>query len=381
MTVQRRPKTGTDKNGRVRWVARYRDLGGREHSKTFSTKRDAESYLTEQLHQLDRRTWTAPEKRDQTVSDYCSTWIELHQASATTIASYQQTIKKIDSSVLGSLPVGTVKATDIKIFYADLLDSGLSASTVAAHIVRTRTIFQSAVDDDILVKNPVIHGISRAAKRTNKMSEFVLPTQEEITNIINTLENGYEDKTGVRRRGNPRIAAMVKIATATGMRVSEIAGLSVDDIDFEEGVIKVRAQGSQNGIGVVPLKSAHSKRDIPISDGLVITLREVIEDRDEDREDGALFTTQQGRMYSASTLGATLKRAVAKSGSRKEITWHSFRHYFASQLIQNGTPIPVVQKLLGHATADITLRVYSHVLESYKKDSETAVGSLEIPYA
>ena len=333
------------------------------------------------LHQLDRRTWTAPEKRDQTVTDFCNQWIDLHTASATTIASYQQTIKKISNTALGSLPVGTVKPTDIKVFYAELLDSGLSSSTVSAHIVRTRAIFQSAVDDDILVKNPVLHGITRSAKKMNKTPEFVLPTEEEITNIIDILERGYEDKTGVRRRGNTRIAAMVKIATATGMRISEIAGLSVDDIDFEDGVIHVCAQGSQNGRGVVPLKSSHAKRDIPIADGLAITLREVIEDRDEDREDGALFTTQQGRMYSASTLGATLKRAVTKSGARKEITWHSFRHFFASQLIQNGTPIPVVQKLLGHATADITMRVYSHVLESYKQDSETAVGSLEIPYA
>lgn len=164
------------------------------------------------------------------------------------------------------------------------------------------------------------------------------------------------------------IADMVRTAVGTGMRLSELCGLRVEDIDFLRREIRVEAQLAPNGKERVPTKTASSVRTVPIADDLIT----VLDRRVAASTKGWIFETSRGTPYRAASAGGELRKAVTHL--RAGVTFHSFRHLYASRLISGGVSVKQVQRVLGHASASTTLDVYAHFFPGDDELSRAAIN-------
>lgn len=138
---------------------------------------------------------------------------------------------------------------------------------------------------------------------------------------------------------------MLMIGYAAGLRVSEIINLKIKDIDSERMMLHVRnAKGKKD-------------REVILSETLLTILRDYYKSY---KPKEFLFEGQQGGAYSTRSLQLILKEAKQKAGVKKEGSIHAFRHSFATHLLEGGTDLSIIQKLLGHNDIKTTLR-YTHV--------------------
>ncbi|WP_280512651.1 site-specific integrase [Corynebacterium mastitidis] len=149
---------------------------------------------------------------------------------------------------------------------------------------------------------------------------------------------------------------MVRTAVGTGMRVSELCGLRVQDVDFLRRVVRVEWQATPNGQELRPLKTRASRREIAVADDLLEVLdRWCVGQSPTDR----VFRRADGAPLGHTRAGEALR--VAAQGLGLSFTFHSLRHYYASLLIDSGVSVVGVQHALGHESAAMTLEVYTHL--------------------
>jgi integrase/recombinase XerD len=148
-----------------------------------------------------------------------------------------------------------------------------------------------------------------------------------------------------------RDRAMLEVLYGAGLRISELVGLDVDDVDLEEGSVKVMGKGSKER--VVPLGRFASRA---VSNYLARARPSLA----RERSGGALFLNQRGGRLTRQGADLALKAAATRAGLRKRITPHMLRHSFATHLLEGGADVRVVQELLGHASLSTT-QIYTLV--------------------
>ena len=172
------------------------------------------------------------------------------------------------------------------------------------------------------------------------------------------------------------LSTICLILSLTGMRIGEVLALRRDDLDFRRKVISVRRSVYEGNVGTP--KSRASIADLPMADVLVERLREY--DWNPAKKEnplGFLFLNQDGRPYSANRLRERKLHPVLKKLGIKQTGFHSFRHGVASELIDSGAPITVVQTQMRHSDPSITLGIYGHVIpQSQRAAIESLAGSI-----
>jgi integrase len=170
--------------------------------------------------------------------------------------------------------------------------------------------------------------------------EVVPPTVEQVQTVRDALD--------------PRWQAVVTALAGSGLRVGELLGLEVADVDFLRRIVRVARQRTQAGT-LTPTKGRRA-RTVPVGqvvvDGLAAHLAAY-------PSDGPLFTDEVGQPLGYYRWKKLLHEAVTAAGV--EVTSHGFRHFFASAPIAGGASVKQVQTVLGHASAVITLRTYAHL--------------------
>lgn len=170
----------------------------------------------------------------------------------------------------------------------------------------------------------------KCAKRSKKLP--VVLSRKEIERIISKIYN-------------QKHKFVIILGYAAGLRVSEVINLRVKDIDLEELTIHIKnAKGKKDRITIFPKK-------------LISGLRELIFDK---KSNEFVFESTHGGKLTTSSLQKILKNALKKSGIKKDATFHSLRHSFATHLLENGTDIRYVQELLGHQNIRTT-QLYTQV--------------------
>jgi len=167
------------------------------------------------------------------------------------------------------------------------------------------------------------------------------------------------------------------ILSATGMRIGEVLALRLRELDFGRKLVKIRGSVYNGAIGTP--KSKASTADLPMPTALGIRLKNHLESAHyEENVLGLLFVNRRGRPYSANKLREKkLQPLLAELGIRRA-GFHSFRHAVASELIDSGAPISVVQTQMRHSDPRITLGIYGHVIPQSQRDAvETLADRLE----
>lgn len=206
-------------------------------------------------------------------------------------------------------------------------------------------------------KNPITHVRQSAARQ--KDPEILSP--EELRALIEQLPSPFN--------------LMVLLAATTGMRRSELLALQWGDIDFQNLVIHIRRSIYAGIVG--QCKTENSKKPLPLADHVAGELRTWLKTTRYSSSDDWLFASshEKGKLpFSPNYLIAKIIRLAAiRAGITKRITWHTFRHTFSTLLIANGEDIKVVQELMRHGSARITVEIYSQAITNVKRRAQRRI--------
>ena len=233
---------------------------------------------------------------------------------------------------------------------AALGDRGLSARSVARRRSAIRTYFSFLVEEGHLSEDPTE---KLEGPRVNAALPSVL-TYAEVETILDTVGSLASDT----HSNSLRDAAMLETLYGAGLRISELTGLRVRDLSLEEGLVSVQGKGDK-------------RRIVPLGGRAVRVLQRSLRDRrpdlDRGRSGGVVFLNQHGRPLSRTGAWKFVGKHVRNAGIRKKVTPHTFRHSFATHLLEGGADLVAVQEMLGHADISTT-QIYTHVDRRYLQE-------------
>jgi integrase/recombinase XerD len=224
-------------------------------------------------------------------------------------------------------------------YLLELQRAGFTASTVARRLAALKAFFGFLNRVDILSEEPTAE--LNSPKLIQRLPRVLTP--EEVEKIL-VVPRGATP-AGLRDR------AMLELAYATGVRVSELVGLNLESVNFEAGFVRVFGKGARERL--VPLGRIAQRclvdylaRGRPLLSG--------------GNKGLALFVNRRGERLTRQAFWKLLKRYARMGGVSKKLSPHTLRHSFATHLLENGADLRVVQELLGHADISTT-QVYTHL--------------------
>jgi len=267
------------------------------------------------------------------------------------------------------LSPGQLDRLALRGFLGDLHKQGLSRATAARKLAAARTFLRYLRREEVIDDDP--GALVATPKRDVRMPAHL--SEDEMSALI--------DAPGGTTALVTRDRAILELFYASGLRLSELAGLDVDDVNLGAKMVRVLGKGGK-------------ERIVPFNASAARALREYLKARDaiaygQDRRDGPgrqdrmgsrprdpLFVNYRGGRLTTRSVDRLVRRYVAASSARMGISPHALRHSFATHLLQRGADLRVIQELLGHARLSTTQR-YTHVnaaqlLEVYKKSHPRA---------
>lgn len=271
---------------------------------------------------------------------------KVKQASENTIASYMRDIRQFSSWLSASESLDVVDATQQNIAnYLTYLESeGKTGATVSRSLASLKNFYTYLVSSGFLESTPVtdIH-ISRGDK---KLPQILSSREIELLLAQPSCVDakGYRDK------------AMLEVMYATGIRVSELIDLDIDDVNLEQGIIK--CNGSKKN-RIIPMYPGALK-------ALSLYIKDVRNSMLASGDEPALFVNVNGARMSRQGFWKILKHYQATAHIEKEITPHTLRHSFAVHLLENGADLGSLQELMGHSDISST-QMYTHMINQKLK--------------
>ncbi|MGM0651655.1 MAG: site-specific tyrosine recombinase XerD [Bacillota bacterium] len=261
--------------------------------------------------------------------------------SSNTLDSYQRDINKF-IEYLNQQNVDKSELIDrekLNSFIFTLKQKGYASSTISRCIASIRSFFNFLLQEGIITDNPAIHLNS---PKIEKKLPRVLSTQEVdqlLSQPKKSNNNGLRDK------------AMLELLYATGIRVSELVSLDINDFEPQVGFLRCRGKGMKERI--VPVGSVA----IDLVNEYLDTSRVSLP---KSNSEPALFINNHGKRMSRQGFWKILKKYARQSKINGEITPHTLRHSFATHLLENGADLRSVQEMLGHSDISTT-QIYTQI--------------------
>ncbi|WP_094607025.1 Tyrosine recombinase XerC [Sporomusa silvacetica DSM 10669] len=383
-----------DKN-RQRWEAQvsYKDSLGNTKRKKFTGKTQREVNKKKAEWQKNSNDGLLPEADKLTVGVWVDRWLADFVKPSVRIKTYEKyfACMKYVKAKFGNALVNKLSVSDLQHFLNELLVSGgeknqgLSASTVRG--VRRYFIgcLEKGIKIGLLVKNP-----AKLTDPPRMVKEEIHPlNKEQARLLLDTARNKANDAL-FKRRKNAEMSELdvyiaVYIALSTGMRLGEVLGLKWEDIHFEQKMITVRRSrvATSHGVSVEEPKTGVARK-IPIHDDLVKACQhhQKYQDwqkarlGDQYEDNGWVIGGSFGKNYWTNHFSCRkYKKLLVEAGINKSFTFHDLRHTHASLLLLDGTNPKIVQERLGHASIEMTLDTYSHLLPDTQNAAVQAVAT------
>lgn len=265
------------------------------------------------------------------------------QLSTNTLSSYRRDLESYIEHIHNVQAVQSLKAIErshILIHLEALRGEGISARTIARHISSIRSFHQFLLREKLTDTDPTVHlEMPQIEQRLPKVLSI-----DEIDALISAPNR--EKPQGIRD------IAMLELLYGTGMRISELIGLNLDDVHLTMGFVRVFGKGGKERI--VPL----GKSAIHTLDQYLQIARFKLQGKYPKTD--AFFINQRGKRLTRQGCWKLLKEHAKNAHIEKEITPHTLRHSFATHLIENGADLRAVQEMLGHADISTT-QIYTHI--------------------
>jgi integrase/recombinase XerD len=268
--------------------------------------------------------------------------------SANTISAYRRDLVKFEGfAEKRKLLVETVSRDDLVDFLAGLYRDKLESRTVARQLVTLRNFFRWAQLQDLIKEDPAMNLESPKIRRS-------LPGYLRLDEVERLLKQP-DEKTplGLRDR------AMLEVLYSTGLRVSELVGLRMPDLDSKTGCVRCIGKGDKERI--VPV----GRKALEMVQRYVQQARPALL-RQGKTSNSALFVNRRGAALSRVGVWKILSAYGRRAGLRIALTPHMLRHSFATHLLERGADLRSVQLMLGHADISTT-QIYTHVVEERLK--------------
>ncbi len=281
------------------------------------------------------------------IADYCRYLTEEKHAQKNTLNSYARDLNQFQTWLManGITDLKKVKKETVNEYLQYMSSKGKSPATVTRSTASIRSFYNYMLREGRVKTNPAKAVTSQKVERkypeilTNREVELFLEQPKCVD------EKGFRDH------------AMLELLYATGIRVSELIGLNVEDVNLTVGFIRCTTHGKE--------------RIIPLYTAAVKALREYMEKirpriiADENQQ--ALFVNMSGERMSRQGFWKIIKYYQEKAEINKDITPHTLRHSFAVHLLENGADLRSIQEMLGHADISST-QIYTHVIQKQLKD-------------
>lgn len=273
--------------------------------------------------------------------------IKVKSASGNTVSSYMRDVRQYSTwlSIHAETDILHVTQLNISNYLNWLQQQGKSGATASRTLASLKNFYNYAVSAGFLESSPVTSDI-HVDRGEKKLPQILTGREVELllAQPVLTDPKGLRDK------------AMLEVMYATGIRVTELIDLNVDDVNLELGIIKC-ASAKKNR--VIPLYPAALK-------ALSLYIKDVRVTMIADSSENALFVNIGGARMSRQGFWKILKHYQAKAGIEKEITPHTLRHSFAVHLLENGADLGSLQELMGHSDISST-QMYTHMVNQKLK--------------
>ena len=268
--------------------------------------------------------------------------------SENTVSSYKNDL----TSLLNFLEqknindLSQININHITIFFNLLNENGLTSTTSARYFSSTKGFFNYLHMNKYIKENPIER---LSSPKLSKNLPIVL-TVEEINSIIDLPDNNT--KLGLRDR------ALLELLYACGTRVTEILNLKISDLFFKEEIIRVFGKGSKERIIPIGSSAIHWVEEY------LLKSRPLLEKKI--KSENIVFLNNRGMKISRMGVWKIIKKYTTNSGVNREVHPHTFRHSFATHLLEGGADLRAVQEMLGHADISTT-QIYTHIDRDYVK--------------
>ena len=288
-------------------------------------------------------------KWEHALKDYTN-YLKLERGlSDNSISNYQLDVRKLQKFLnVNEIEVspGQISEEIIQKFIYNV-SSSLNARSQSRLISGLRSFFDYLVFENYREQNPL--ELIESPKTGRKLPDII--STEEVDRIIQAIDLGKTE--GERNR------AIIETLYGCGLRVSELTELKLSDLFFDEGFIKITGKGNK-------------QRFVPISE---YTIKYITLYKDEvrphqpikDEYSDTLFLNRRGRQLTRAMIFTIVRKLTEEAGIKKKVSPHTFRHSFATHLLENGADLRAIQQMLGHESITTT-EVYVHVNRTHLRE-------------
>lgn len=260
--------------------------------------------------------------------------------SPNTIEAYRNDLAHLEAFLMrNNLKLENVTLEQLHTFAASLHEYGITPRSQARVLSGVRSFFRFLVLDGVVESDPT------------ELLEW--PSLPEHLPVVLTLEeiDRIEDSIDLSKAEGARNRAIIEVLFSCGLRVSELVNMKLSDLYLEDRVLLVRGKGNK-------------ERLVPVSNKAIADLKRWFFDRNlmkiKPGEDDYVFLNRRGAHLTRTMILIMVKRQAEEAGIKKTISPHTFRHSFATALLQGGADLRSIQAMLGHEKIDTTL-VYTHI--------------------
>lgn len=362
-------------SGATAWQADYVDGEGKRRHKQFKLKSLADTFLLDKRGEVRQGTHIA-ESASPTFDTVADDWLKKvdSELERSTVERYRATYAKHVKPVFGERKLATITPGQLQIF-VDGLAGTMSGSSLKKARDCLRQVFSFAVKRGKAGHNPATD-IDLPVRKRGQGGKIEMPTKDELRRIVEATPE--------------RWTPYIRTAILTGMRASELRGLTWPDVDLERGVIHVTHRMDRYGADGPP-KSDSGRRDIPLSAGTVAMLTAWKETCPKGEANLVFPAPEGGAMTQPNFLRRVYWPAQVKAGvvvdSGKfdakgrpimdpKYTFHALRHAAAALFIEGGLQPKKVQTVLGHSSIQTTMDIYAYYWPKETED-RAAMGAIE----
>ncbi len=372
-------KVGESQNKQGRYIYKWTDAAGTRNTVYATTL--VELREKEQRIQRDIQDGISSTSANMTLNQlfnlYMSTKSNIRETTRVLYLTYWSA--NIKPSILSDMKISQIKQLHVKKWIIELKDKGAKTSSIKAYKTLLTSVFQFAVDNDYIRRNPCRNCDQDKAEPSTKTAL----TKRQQEKLLDFLENDDLYKV---------YYPLILFILNTGLRAGEVCGLTKDDIDMKKGVVHVRKQLGYRNIGDgyqyywQPLKTAAGHRDIPLTPAakkalimekeLDFALGRRAKEQEVAGRSGIVFINNRGMALNSYSIDGTIKRIISVYNQRESkeaetenrepellphISVHILRHTFCTRSVESGINIKTVQYLMGHSEIATTLNIYTHV--------------------
>ena len=366
-----------------RYMARFKDRFGKRKCFYGTTLKEVKAMLQQAQYEDQNKLNTTNDSIK--LDEWFEKWLTVHKYNnicLSTKANYISVYRKHISPYLGNHKLNDINQLMIRSMINELDKKGLRYETQNRVKILLIDMFDRAVVDNFAKKNPA-RGIKVVRKECDENEVRVL-TNEEQQAFFDTCKGTFYDN-------------LFTVAVSTGLRPGELCALKWEDIDLETNEVIItktliyqKLEGdTQKTFHFDPPKTKQSKRRVPLNKTALIALKkqkfqaEIVKDKhrqkfkDEVPEEfkDLLFVTKYGTPINSIIFNDAIKRIIEEINLMRDtleefepFSAHCFRHTFATRCFESGVQPKTVQSYLGHASLKMTMDLYTHVLDTHKKE-------------